>query len=483
MCSINVVINGSFESVKKMSTATKRRGISEAFKPIVNDEFTAWVGYNHLPTTDKSISNCGFETENYIVWLNGYISNHEELAIKYKMELSTKRDTEVLAKFIEKYGYDPNKLQELNGFFAVIYYDKKKELIGGFTDRYGVKQLYIYIDKKGTHYISSEVKGILAVCPNIELDNEAVKDWYYSLGVMTNDTIYKGIKRIPKLEIPEIERSTDTSDKAYKKACNDLAYLFGKTIERNMYDGESGVYLSGGIDSGMIASWSLAKYSFSVDYLDKKYSECKLMKLNSKGVHMSVIINEENAKYYANKTMFALDDLKAGSCYSNFAVAELASKFVRVVYSGAGGDEFFGGYPHRKDKDINKIINRSNCINNLEHWEDIMDSYDDFDNNPEYNISPFEYDLKFLEAVLIVEDRMSGYHTMETRYPFLDNDLVNFALSLPMEFLENKRILKDISKLHPDVIKGKKKGFSNPYFTNDEWMEFAFDKIMKNEKI
>ena len=66
---------------------------------------------------------------------------------------------------------------------------------------------------------------------------------------------------------------------------------------------------------------------------------------------------------------------------------------------------------------------------------------------------------------------MSGYHCMETRYPFLDNDLVDFALSLPDSYLENKRILKDVSGLHQDVINGKKKGFSNPHFTNQQWID------------
>jgi len=66
---------------------------------------------------------------------------------------------------------------------------------------------------------------------------------------------------------------------------------------------------------------------------------------------------------------------------------------------------------------------------------------------------------------------------METRYPLLDNDLVDFALSLPDEYLENKRILKDISGLHPDVIAGKKKGFSNPHFTNDEWAKHCIENL------
>jgi asparagine synthetase B (glutamine-hydrolysing) len=96
-------------------------------------------------------------------------------------------------------------------------------------------------------------------------------------------------------------------------------------------------------------------------------------------------------------------------------------------------------------------------------------------NLQEYEMTHFDYDMLFLRSVLVVEDRMSSNFTMETRYLFLDNDLVNFALSLPKEFLKDKRILKDISGLHEDVISGRKRGFSNPYFTNQEWTEFLIE--------
>ena len=67
---------------------------------------------------------------------------------------------------------------------------------------------------------------------------------------------------------------------------------------------------------------------------------------------------------------------------------------------------------------------------------------------------------------------------METRYPLLDNDLVDFALSLPDEYKENKRILKDISGLNEKVLNSPKKGFSNPV-SNDEWVDFSINYIKK----
>ena len=244
---------------------------------------------------------------------------------------------------------------------------------------------------------------------------------------------------------------------SYDEAKERLTEFWAASVARNMHEND-GCYLSGGVDSGMIAKWFNPKYTFSVDYLNE-LSEIENIKRNSKGIHYTVICNDELKERYSDQTLNALDDFKAGSCYTNYAVADLASKFCKVMYSGAGGDEVFNGYTHRYDKPISDVIRRTDVI------------------GKHYDITHKEYDWKFLEAVLIVEDRMGGYHTMETRYPLLDNDFVDFALSLPDEYLDNKQILKDISGLYYEVVNGKKKGFSNPHYTNKEWVEFCKSKL------
>ncbi len=437
MCGIAATINGTRTETQEMGKSIERRGIST--KTTVLNELT--VSFVHLPIVGNipQPATWGGVT----VWLNGYISNWRELCKKYDIEFAN--DTEYLAWHLFT---DKSKL-ELNGFFAVIYY---KGGVHAFTDRYGIKQLYKY-KHKGTTYICSEIKGLKAVL-DLKIDFDALADWEYSLGVMTDNTIYQGVERVPCLPFPKPEKI----DISYDEAFDRLHDLWMKSIERNKYEG-SGCYLSGGIDSGMIANDIDPDYTFSVDYLNEK-SEIDNIKLNSKGWHYTIIANNWIADKYSMETLAALDDLKVGSCYTNFAIAELASKFCKVVYSGAGGDEVFNGYGHRYNKPINKVIKRTQSKEQRK-----------------YDITHKEYDWRYLKGILVVEDRMAGYHCMETRYPLLDNDFVDFALSLPDEYLNNKRILKDISGLHPDVVNGKKRGFSNPHFTNDEWVQLCKNNI------
>jgi len=436
MCGIAAVINGTEQESKSMAYAIRRRGIKTNTTSI--NELT--VSFVHLPIVEDIEQPCTYGDTT--VWLNGFISNWKELCSKYSVIADN--DTQYLAWHLDR---DKPK-SELNGFFAVLYYQDGVKM---FTDRYGIKQLYKY-KHLGTTYICSEPKGIRSVC-DIKVDFDAMADWEYSLGVMTDNTIWAGIERVPSLPFVKPEKIYIS----YEYAKLQLTKLFSKALRRNKYK-NAGCYLSGGVDSGMLSYWLDAEYCFSVDYLDN-HSEIDNIKINSMGIHYTFIDNIISKHTYPNKTLEALDDLKVGSCYTNFAIAELASKFCKVMYSGAGGDEVFNGYTHRYTKPINEVIKRTSK------------------DGKQYDITHKEYDWRYLKGILVVEDRMSGWHTMETRYPLLDNEFVDFALSLPDEYLNNKRILKDISGLHPDVIKGKKRGFSNPHFTNDEWVEFCKNNI------
>ncbi len=455
MCGLSVVINGSRDEVMRMGESIKHRGTDHQVTVVDNIK----VYFSTLRITDLSSPDQPFISGKWMVWMNGYISNYWELAHKHKINLESSCDTEFLAHFINKFGM--SNWEELNGFFSVFAYDTEERKYIVATDRYGIKQLYRYIHN-GTTYISSEVKAILKVNPQIGISDEAANDWIYSLGVMNVDTIFEGIKRVGCIPVPSIQPLSIS----YSDARDQLTFLLNQSLFRNKVKGlKDGVFLSGGIDSGILANRLNPDYCFSMDYEDDKFSEIENIKRNTNSKHITMICNRDLFDEYKTKTFQAIDDLKAGSCWTNFALTEIASKFCTVLYSGAGGDEVFDGYIHRYDRKINEVIKR------------ILFT-DDFNEVPEYgNITHKEYDWRFLKAVLVVEDRMSGFHTMETRYPFLDNDLVNFVLALPEEFRSNKRILRDICGLDPKVARGDKRGFSNPYMTNYQWAKFALEQV------
>lgn len=439
MCGIALAINGTYDEASKMGNAIRRRGVKSNIVSVSGSH----IYFTHLPIVDPDCSPQPYNVGKIKLWFNGFISNWKELNRKYKIEADN--DTWLLTAFINKFG--ESKLNELNGFFSVVYYDGKFHC---FTDRYGIKQLYKY-QRGDKTYICSEVKGLLSIM-DVALNEEAVDDWKYSLGVMTDNTIYKGIEKIKGLSFKKPYKI----DIDYDTAKETLSNLFAQSMSRNkcytLYDG---IFLSGGIDSGFLAKELKPAYSFSMDYTNE-LSEIDNIKINSNGIHHTMICNDSLYYKYRTKTAYVLDDLKVGSCYTNFALTECASKFCTVLYSGAGADELFNGYSHRYNKDINDVIKRT--------------KYD----GRNYSITHKDYDWRYLRGILIVEDRMAGWHTMETRYPYLDNDLVDFVLSLPEDYLKEKRILKDVCGLDKRVVNGKKRGFSNPV-SNDEWVKFVYE--------
>lgn len=460
MCGIAVTINGTDEETMRMGKALSHRGrISNIIQV---DNIRVW--FSLLPITDQTAQMQPYEAGPWLVWMNGFISNYRELASRMKIHMETNCDTELLAHYINKWGVEPNRLTDLNGFYSVFAYNTETKQHVAFTDRYGIKQLYTY-QANGTTYIASEVKSLLAVLP-LEISESGAEDWIYSLGIMNEHTIYEGVKRVPCLPF----HKPGPINISYNQAKERLSLLLAQSMDRNkVRDMHDGVFLSGGVDSGILARMLNPDFCFSMDYQDEQYSEIENIKKNSKGIHLTLVCNERLFNHFKHVAVDVLDDLKAGSCYTNFALTELASNYCTVLYSGAGGDEIFDGYVHRYGRSIREVIKRTL----------ITDDFTPYIAYPD--ITHKEYDWKFLKAVLVVEDRMTGYHTMETRYPLLDNDLVDFALSLPPAYREGKRILKDVSGLHPDVVNGKKRGFSNPYMTNFQWATFALNKKRKHE--
>ena len=242
-----------------------------------------------------------------------------------------------------------------------------------------------------------------------------------------------------------------------------------------------------------------------------------------------------------SKLVWHLEEPRVGQCYPNYYIANLASKFVKVVLSGSGGDELFAGYPWRyyrsaisqsfeeyidsyymywqrliDNKDLHRIFTpvreEVKHIRTRDIFRDVFLQHDNKLEKPEdyINHSLYFEAKTFLHGLLVVEDKISMSHGLESRVPFLDNDLVDFAMKCPVGLKLNnlnevirinenktgdkqniyfqktndgKQILRDmLNDYVPDYItKGEKKGFSSPdsSWFKGESIDFVRKKLLE----
>lgn len=236
--------------------------------------------------------------------------------------------------------------------------------------------------------------------------------------------------------------------------------------------------------------------------------------------HYEMVLKAGDMERCLPKLAWHLEEPRVGQSYPNYYAAQLASKFVKVVLSGAGGDELFGGYPWRYYRAVNASNFKEYIDQYYVFWQRLMDNrdikcvfapiWDDvldvwtrdifegaFKHHSDKLYTPEDYinhslyfEAKtFLHGLLVVEDKLSMAHSLETRLPFLDNDLVDFAMRCPVSLKLNnladvirvneneagrekyfrrtndgKQILRDAmaNMLPPDISSAKKQGFSSP---------------------
>ena len=193
-----------------------------------------------------------------------------------------------------------------------------------------------------------------------------------------------------------------------------------------------------------------------------KRAGAELMSYMFKTQHYEMVLKAGDMERVLPRLAWHLEEPRVGQCYPNFYVAELASKFVKVVLSGTGGDELFGGYPWRYyravvNRDFDTYVDRyyefwQRLVPNgkmakllapiwpevahvspREIFRDVFTEHaNDLQRPEDYVNHSLYFETKtFLHGLLVVEDKMSMAHGLETRVPFLDNDLVDFAMRVP----------------------------------------------------
>ncbi|MBI2596210.1 asparagine synthase (glutamine-hydrolyzing) [Candidatus Daviesbacteria bacterium] len=321
------------------------------------------LGVRRLSIIDLSTGNQPISNENNTVTVvfNGEIYNFQnlrEILIAENHKFKTQSDTETLVHLYEKYG--ENMTKYLNGMFAFAIWDKLNQKLFMARDPAGVKPLYFW-QKEDKLIFGSELKTILGnPLVKREIDIKSLSLYTYFGYVPTERSIFTNIhKLLPGHSITFSKRGFKMRQyfKLSKKKDIEninLDNLFADAIKlQSVADVPLGVFLSGGLDSSLVTYYlrrtNTKVKTFSIAFDERSFDEGGLASevagiLETK--HRSDIFSYKDMISLFPKITEKLDEpLADPSLFPTFKVCKFARKYVKVVLSGDGGDELFGGYP------------------------------------------------------------------------------------------------------------------------------------------
>lgn len=565
MCGITGIFNFNQQPIvahqlKAMTDSLSHRGPDGEGQYI---DVSIGLGHRRLAIIDLSIAGRQpMQTRDgrFTISYNGEVYNFKEFRIQLEAlgyQFHSQTDTEVILYAYAEWGY--KCVDKLNGMFAFAIWDRKDNQLFLARDRYGIKPLYYYRTHK-SFVFASEIKAIIASrIYRAKLDEEGLVEYLTFQNFFTDKTLFQDIKILMPGHYAYVNGNGSFSKSQYWdfNFCGSLAMsetevveetdrLFKQAVQRQLIsDVPVNAYLSGGIDSGaitMIASRFLPHMkTFTIGFdlssasgLELSFDErakAEHISYLAKTEHYEMVLKAGDMERCMEQYVWHLEEPRVGQSYPNYYASKLASKFGKVVLSGIGGDELFGGYPWRYfyvDGSIKfddwieqyylkwqRLIPNSSLKKLLTPiWDNIQHVWtkdifaDVFKNIRKQFI--FDYDCinyslyletkTFLHGLLVVEDKLSMAHSLETRVPFLDNDLVDFAMRIPagmkivnrsekadendllskMEAHKSgKHILrKTLSKyLDKQITDNKKQGFSSP---DASWFRGESIEYVKN---
>ena len=538
------------------------------------ETWNLFLGHRRLAVIDTSAAGhqpMRDKTRNHWVVYNGEIYNFKEIRAELETlgySFKSDSDTEVILSAYQEWGIEC--VHRFNGMFAFALWDNLKKKLFLVRDRYGIKPLY-YTIIDDVIVFGSEIKSILQY-PLVkkELNFEALNEYFTFQNLFQYETLFKGIHLLPPANIATIDfengferrcywdydfTNRDTSI-SFEDAVEGTKNLFTKAVERQLVaDVPVGAYLSGGMDSGSItaitsrfiprhstftAGFELSRVGGVEATFDER-ADAELLANEYKTEHFEQVINAGDIAHVMNELIWHMEDLRVGMSYPNYYISRLASKFVTVALSGAGGDELYGGYPWRYYRVCNSLDKEDFLKQYYSYWQRLVSDEDkekmfhpdvfskiDIDRpywlfkrvfnfnttlkyeTPEDHIANSLYfEAKtFLQGLLIIGDKLSMASSLEERFPFLDNELVDFAQKVPISYkLKNleemtrinenesrrnrqyfqqhddgKNVLRKAMRdfLPRSIIERKKQGFSAP---DESWyrgenFEFVRERLL-----
>lgn len=551
-----------------MSEAIHHRGPDES-SVIIEENFG--VGFKRLSIIDIQHGQQPFynEDRSVVMYCNGEIFNHKEL----RQQLSQKGhkfrsscDVEVIVPMYLEYGADC--FSHLKGQFGIVIYDKRERVMLLARDQFGICPMF-YTMVDGQVIFGSEVKSIIRH-PQVKKEpNLTAVDQVFSFpGIVSPSSFFQGVSsvkpghfiRVKNKELKSIEywdleypKENDFPEtKADQYYIERLDELLKQSVKYRLgADVPVGFYLSGGLDSSLIGalirevSPQTEYKSFSIGFPneeDREHDERKYQRLMAQKVHSDHHEIEFDWKNVTERlrdaVYFSEGALKESYNACSLALSEsVKNQNVKVILSGEGSDEIFGGYVGYRfdiqrlamEKEVtledmledqmrSKLWGDPNFFYELDYsgWIDtkravysdqVNTSFDQFDAYKHLEIDksklegihPFHkrsyLDLKLRLSDHLVSDhcdRVNYANSVEGRFPFLDVDLVEFVKTIPPEVklrdLVEKYILKEVASnyLPAEIYRRQKTGFVAPgspqLIRNDsEWIGdmLSYDRIKR----
>lgn len=490
-------------------------------------------------------SDCG----RYGIVYNGEIYNYLELRSELgSSTFHTNSDTEVVLRAFQRWG--PDCVSHLRGMFAIAIWDSKEQQLFLARDRFGIKPLYWANTSDGL-YFASEMKALLPFLDEKKVNSVALSDYFTFQFCLGEKTMMEGIKQFPAAHYAMVNFSGLVNPKRYWEVHYQIDYdhteswfierlreLVSDSVHMHLRaDVEVGSYVSGGVDSSLLASLARfqkpsgpfkafnGRFTDSIEYDESRYAKALADEQNMQ-LHIADI-SEHDFVDNISKVIWHLDQPTAGpGSFPQFMVSKEAAKHIKVVLGGQGGDEIFGGYARylvayfeqcikgaiegslsngnylvtyasiipnletlrqykpmlqefwakglfgERDERYWRLVNRANTfeeilapgvINQAATFEEFQQIFWGENVGKEsYFDSMTHFDFKtLLPALLQVEDRMSMAHGVESRVPFLDHPLIEFAATIPADIKfrngELKRLLKTVFSANlPNAIKNRK---------------------------
>lgn len=536
------------EVIHKMADRIKHRGPDDAHYYI--DDGIA-LGFRRLSIIDleggrQPILN---EDGSLVLLFNGEIYNYQELReelIKVGHVFTTKTDSETILHGYEEYG--KKILDRLRGMFAFIIWNKNTKELFGARDIFGIKPFYYY--KKGKEFMfGSEIKSFLSH-PNFEKElDEDMIPLYLSYEYSPDErTIFKNVFKLPgahcftykngELKVEryyKIEYKIE-DDKSLEYWEDAITKEFTESVSMHQIaDVEVGCFLSSGVDSSYvvkeISKGTKKVKTFSVGYEEEKYSELPYAQDFSNVIGVPNIANKVSADEFFDavpEIQYYMDEpLPNPSEIPLYFLAKNARRYVKVVLSGEGADELFGGYPmylagghfdhysHKVPRPVRKVLGTvaKHCPNfkgknflvrgAMDPYQRFMRANYVFQSaerqkflkRPIASKVPEEYSKRYFDEVsnldeptqlqyvdmhtwmiydiLLKADRMSMANSLELRVPFLDKKMLELSTRIPSRYRAANETTKialrgaAIKQLPERTANKKKLGFPVPL---NDWL-------------